>query len=148
MAVDRFDFGGLIFNMTYEFSKVQRAVSRRAGLYSGQPRVLTMLQKHEGCTLSELSDYCGIGMASLSVSIRNLEKSGLIRKENHGNDGRIQKLYLTDAGELKAMAFHREIDAFYEGLLDSMSGEEAVAAEKTLKQIIDFCIGYNGPDEM
>ena len=92
MAVVRYDFGGLVFSMTYDFGRLERNFCKVAGIYQGQPRILTILKENEGVTLSELSPLCNIGMPSLSVSLRNLQKSGLVRKDGTGKN---QKLYLT-----------------------------------------------------
>lgn len=121
MAVVRYDFGGLVFNTTYDFARLERNFCKIAGLYQGQPRILTILSENEGVTLSELSPLCSIGMPSLSVSIRNLQKSGLVYKDGSGKN---QKLFLTEVGKERALAFHEQIDTFYKDFLASL-GEEA-----------------------
>lgn len=141
--MNRIEFGSLIFSMMYEFSKMERKMSSNAGLYSGQPRVLTILKFNEGCTLSELSEICGIGMPSLSVSVRNMEKSGLLRREISGSDGRVQKIYLTDEGYQRAQMFHDEIDAFYTDFLATLSQQEIDELAKHLMLMKDTFAGYS-----
>ncbi|MBE6991663.1 MAG: MarR family transcriptional regulator [Ruminococcaceae bacterium] len=141
--MNRIQFGSLIFSLMYEFSKMERKMSSNAGLYSGQPRVLTILKFNEGCTLSELSDICGIGMPSLSVSVRNMEKSGLLRREISGSDGRVQKIYLTEEGYQRAEMFHEEIDAFYSEFLGSLSEEKIDKLAEHLELMKDTFAGYN-----
>lgn len=121
MAVDRFDFGCLVFAFSAEFTRMQRLLSNQVGLYAGQPRVLTMLRQNEGCSLKELSRVCNIGMPSLSVSVRNMEKTGLVRREG---SPRSPQLYLTEAGREKAQAFHERIDAFYADFLASLPAHD------------------------
>ena len=104
MPITRFDFGGLIFTVTRDFARLERNFCKVVGLYQGQPRILTILKSNEGVTLSELSPLCSIGLPSLSVSLRNLQKSGMIRKEGAGKN---QRIYLTDLGQDHARAFHR-----------------------------------------
>jgi DNA-binding MarR family transcriptional regulator len=135
MPVDRYKFGGRFFSLTYEFSKLERNLCGTAGLYVGQPRILTILKDNEGCTLSELSELCGIGMPSLSVSVRNMVKSGLIRKGNAEKDSRAQLLYLTDVGHTKAEIFHESIDAFYKNLLDALGDSGAEEADNLIHQL-------------
>ena len=79
MPISRYDFGGLVFAVTRDFARLERNFCKVAGLYQGQPRILTILKANEGVTLSELSPLCGIGLPSLSVSLRTLQKSSLIR---------------------------------------------------------------------
>ncbi len=113
--MDRYQFGGLVFAVNYDFARLERNFCKVAGLYPGQPRILTILQENEGVTLSGLSPLCGIGLPSLSVSVRNLQKSGLVRKE-----GKKRYIFLTEVGRQRAFAFHTEIDAFYMGLLQRL----------------------------
>lgn len=124
MAVNRYEFGGLVFALTYDFSKLERNFCRQAELYPGQPRILTILKENEGVTLSDLSPLCNIGMPSLSVSVRNLQKSGLVRKEG---TGKRQRLYLTDTGRQRALRFHEQIDAFYGRMLEEFGDGDAEA---------------------
>lgn len=135
MAVVRVDFGGLVFSVVNHFGRLQRLFCKRSGLYAGQPRVLTILREHEGCTLKELAIACDIGMPSLSVSVRNMEKSGLVRREG---GARSPRLYLTESGREKAGAFHLLIDRFYEEFLASVSEEEGEQLERLLRRFNAF----------
>lgn len=137
MAVDRFDFGCLVFAFSAEFSRLQRRMSEKVGLYAGQPRVLTMLRQCEGCALKELSRVCNIGMPSLSVSVRNMEKAGWVYREGSPRSPRI---YLTDAGREKADQFHALIDTFFADYLDSLTPEEAGQVNTLLDGFRDFML--------
>jgi MarR family transcriptional regulator, organic hydroperoxide resistance regulator len=143
MPIDRYEFGGLIFSIIYEFSKIQRHMSNSAGLYSGQPRVLTILKDNEGCTLSELSQLCGVGMPSLSVSLRNMEKTGLIYKQADENGSRMQSLYLTETGLQKAMIFHEQIDLFFKEFLASLEGDVADQMNELLLRLKEYFTTFN-----
>ncbi|MBP2650596.1 MAG: hypothetical protein H6Q74_1421 [Firmicutes bacterium] len=143
MPVDRYEFGGLLFSVVFEFSKIQRYLSNNAGLYSGQPRVLTILKDNEGCTLSELSQLCGIGMPSLSVSVRNMEKNGLIYKQTDENGNWMQNLYLTKSGWEKAMIFHEQIDQFYKEFLDSLDEDGAEQLNENLLRMKEYFREFN-----
>lgn len=143
MKYSRLGFGGLMFSYIYEFSKLERKIASMAGLYSGQPRVITLIKMNEGVTLSELSELSRIGMPSLSVSVRNMEKSGLLRREISGSDGRMQKIYLTDEGVKKADVFHEEIDSFYEKLLGKLGEDKAQQVADMLVWLTDEFRAYN-----
>lgn len=140
MAVERISFGSMIFKTTYDFARLERNFCKVAGLYQGQPRILTILRENEGLTLSELSPICGIGMPSLSVSLRNMQKSGLIRKEGSGKN---QKIFLTETGLEKALCFHEQIDEFYRELLDHVGQEASEAMEQSFKTFDDYLTSYN-----
>ncbi len=138
MPVDRYKLGGLFFSLTYEFARLERVMSKRMGLYSGQPRVLTTLKDNDGCTLSELSAHCGIGMPSLSVSVRNMAKTGLIRKDNSEKDSRAQHLFLTERGREKDWMFHEAIDQFYKEVLETLGERGSADAARGIEKITRF----------
>ena len=140
MAVERISFGSMIFKTTYDFARLERNFCKVAGLYQGQPRILTILRENEGLTLSELSPICGIGMPSLSVSLRNMQKSGLIRKEGSGKN---QKIFLTETGLEKALCFHEQIDEFYRELLGHVGQEASEAMEQSFKTFDNYLTSYN-----
>lgn len=140
MAVGRYEFGGLVFALTYNFSKLERNFCSGAGLYPGQPRILTILKENEGVTLSALSPLCNIGMPSLSVSVRNLQKSGLVRKEGSGKS---QKLYLTDTGRDRALCFHEQIDAFYRQMMEDFGPQETEQIFRSFQRFDDYIQSFN-----
>ena len=145
MPISRYDFGGLVFTVTRDFARMERNFCKVAGLYQGQPRILTILKSNEGVTLSELSPLCGIGLPSLSVSLRNLQKSGLIRKEGTGKN---QKLYLTELGHQCAMIFHQEIDSFFTQYFSSLGPQGAEAFGSALQSFDKFIEDFNEQYEL
>jgi DNA-binding MarR family transcriptional regulator len=78
------------------------------------------------------------------VSVRNLEKAGLVRREGAV---RSQRLYLTDEGRLRAQRFHQEIDEFYRGLLEELGEDDAVRLQQLLGQVEDYIRRFHGDDE-
>lgn len=140
MAISRYEFGGLVFNLTYDFSKLERNFCKHANLYPGQPRILTILKENEGIALSTLSTLCNIGMPSLSVSVRNMQRSGLIRKEGSGKS---QKLYLTDTGRISAQLFHEQIDAFYKEFLEELGPKGAAQLHHDFSHFDQYIKDFN-----
>lgn len=145
MAVVRYDFGGLVFSTTYDFARLERNFCKVAGIYQGQPRILTILKENEGVTLSELSPLCSIGLPSLSVSLRNLQKSGLVRKEGTGKN---QKIYLTDTGRERALAFHQQIDKFYEDFLAKLGDDASEQLQTSLRTFDNYLKSFNEQFEL
>lgn len=140
MAVERIKFGSLVFATTYDFNRLERNFCKVAGLYQGQPRILTILNQNEGVTLSELSPLCNIGMPSLSVSLRNMQKSGLVHKEGSGKN---QKLFLTEAGKERAQLFHEQIDCFYLEFLNNLGLEASEQLSQSMETFDQYLRDYN-----
>ena len=143
MNIKRIQFGNTFFETLYGFSKLERDFCKTAGVYYGQPRILTVLSDHEGLSLSELSPICGIGLPSLSVSLRNMQKSGLIQKVGVGKR---QRVFLTEDGRTRAMRFHQEMEKFYELAMEQLGNERTerlyADLESFAKIISDYAEQY------
>ena len=137
--------GTALFNFASAQARLMRKFSNDAGLFSGQPRVLTILTDKGGCTLSELSELTGTGMPSLSVSVRNMKKNGLIADD--GKRSRNKRLCPTEEGVEKATAFHEEYDAFIAGLEAHFGAERIAEIADTLSEMAEFFADAAGADE-
>ena len=62
------------------------------GLFSGQQDILFAIVDNEGVTSSELSSMAGVSAATISVSVKRMEKAGFIIKKADENDARISRL--------------------------------------------------------
>ena len=138
--MDRYAFGGVMFSFFYEYERLMRHLSSKAGLYSGQPRIITVMHEHPGCTLSELSELIGVGMPSLSVSVRNMQKSGLVTMEGDRAKGR--RLYLTREGLKKAEAFDDIFDEFLQRFVDAIGEENEETVDAQMRRMVDIIRGY------
>jgi len=141
MSVDRYAFGGLLFSFTYQYNRLLRRFCADSGLYLGQPRILAILRDHPGCTLSDLSELAGVGMPSLSVSVRNMKKSGLIR---YGDDSHIRgrEMFLTEEGLSKSNQFNSEFDAFLKAFLAELGPDQAESFNSQLTAMNRFIAHY------
>lgn len=138
--VNRYDFGGLMHSLFYEYNCLLREFSSKSGLYIGQPRILTMIKDNQGCTLSELSELMGVGMPSLSVSVRNMKKNGLIKADE--SRSRSKGLYLTEEGMKKAMDFHLLIDKFLADFLENLGPERGNTVNYEFEAMRNYINAY------
>ena len=69
------------------------------GLHTGQPRILHTIADMNGTTQTEIANKLKISPASLAVSIKRLQKAGLLEKVTDENDLRVNQIYLTEKGE-------------------------------------------------
>ena len=66
------------------------------GLYSGQQDILFAVLENEGITSSKLAEITGVSAATMSVSVKRMEKAGFIVKKPDENDARIMHIYPTE----------------------------------------------------
>jgi DNA-binding MarR family transcriptional regulator len=69
------------------------------GLYRGQPQVLFLLANSGGgMTQAQLSQELSVSPASVTVSLKRMEKAGLIERNPGVRDARCNLVTLTDKG--------------------------------------------------
>jgi DNA-binding MarR family transcriptional regulator len=71
----------------------------KLGLYPGQPPVLSVLAKKDGCSQKELVDSLSVKPATITVTLRRMEKSGLLERKSDTKDLRKSKVYITEKGK-------------------------------------------------
>ncbi len=83
-------------------------------LYPGQLHILEFVKTHKGCTQAEVAEHLMITPASVALSTKRMEKTGLLEKQLDPNNLRCKRLYITDEGErlsLHCRKTFNEIDA-------------------------------------
>ena len=102
------------------YRDIDRAVSRlnRTCLYRllqgekihpGQPPILKLLMEKDGRSQCELACIIGVSRASLGVSLRRMEKAGLITRTPDEKDSRYNMVYLTEEGKEAIDEYKRQM---------------------------------------
>ncbi len=106
----------------------------------GQPMILFMLRNHEvaaKCDQKGFSKALGVSPATVAVSIKRMEKAGLVSKSTDPDDLRRNHLAITDKGLLLVndciRAFH-DVDA---GTFKGFSEEERIRLESSYRRMME-----------
>lgn len=102
-------------------------------VYFGQPPILEYLLKNGCCTQNELAAAMSVSPASMAVSIKRMQKSGLVEKVNDENDMRRNKITITDFGKSQIEKLHLKFDEIDQKMYAGFSNEEL----EQLKSYID-----------
>ena len=89
------------------------------------------------CGIQEMAEAVKLSTPTVSISVRQLEKSGLIARKPHPEDGRAVQLFLTSKGEKvhqRALSFHRQK---FEKLLSGLTPEEREILVSLLEQALN-----------
>ena len=70
-----------------------------SGVYFGQPPILDFLEKNGVCTQNELAKALEVSPASIAVSIKRMQKNGVVEKIADENDLRCNRISLTGKGQ-------------------------------------------------
>lgn len=106
-----------------------------AGLYFGQPMILEYVKDHEGCTQKELAEAMHISPPSIAVTIKRIEKAGLIVRNPNENDSRKNHLCVTEKGLEALKEFRKICDATDEDMFRGFSPEERETLHKLLVRL-------------
>jgi DNA-binding MarR family transcriptional regulator len=113
------------------------------GLTRSQWWVLNHLFRNDGATQSELADILEVEKATLGRLLDRMEQKGWIRRENHAEDRRAKRVFLTDEVEpaLKAMRA-----AAAEVRRDALSGLSAAQQEQFVDALLAIKANLSRPE--
>jgi DNA-binding MarR family transcriptional regulator len=117
------------------FSLAERADISCCGMTVAQAATLDALDGG-GLRLSDLGTRLGIAPSTLTRNLARLEKRGLIRKERDPNDGRAQRVVLTDLGLDAAAEVRRQEEVFARSVLDRLPRGSTVDALAMLENLL------------
>ena len=122
-------------------------VACEEGLFSGQHHIIITLKCNPGMTLSELAKSLNITAATVSVSVKRMEKSGFIEKRPDEKDARTKRLYLTEKGSAVTQNIRDKMDLQESALVKGLSGEEILKLSDLLDRVIENMAKEECPDD-
>ena len=111
------------------------------GLSLARHRALSVIASSEPCTMSELAEYTAVDRTTLTRTVDQLEKDGLVVRTTPREDRRQVLLTLTDAGRSvcrkSLQAIYRVNRQLLTGLEDEHQRSVARALEAFLATLVD-----------
>jgi len=93
-------------------------------LHPGQLFILEFVKAHNGCTQAEVAQNLMITPASVALSTKRMEKSGLLKKQPDNENLRCKRLYITEKGEELSLNCRKVFDEIDNVMLEGFSDEE------------------------
>ncbi len=110
-------------------------VSMSRGLYIGQPGLLLTLKQQGICSQTELAEALNVTTPSIAVSVKRLEKVGMITKKINEKDNRYNQIALTESGEKSAEICEEIFDTLNTRMFKGFSKEELEQANAFLERM-------------
>jgi len=104
-------------------SRLYRVAMSR-GLYIGQPALLLTLKQQGVCSQTELAEALNVTTPSIAVSVKRLEKGGMITKTINEKDNRYNQIELTDEGKKAARVCEEIFSTINTRMFNGFSKEE------------------------
>ncbi len=104
-------------------SRLYRVAMSR-GLYIGQPALLLTLKQQGVCSQTDLAEALNVTTPSIAVSVKRLEKGGMITKTINEKDNRYNQIELTEDGRKSAKVCEDIFDTINDKMFTDFSKEE------------------------
>lgn len=117
------------------------------GLFSGQEEILFSIVNEGGITLSQLAAKTSVSAATISVSVKRMEKNGFIEKKPDSLDARIIRLYPTEKARLAPERIKEHMDALEDTMSKGMTSEQREQLSDLLDMAIDNFMKGSGKDD-
>ena len=124
-------FGRLI-RMYY--SRIQSQLAE-VGLYRGQPPILMLLYKNDGMSQKEMARALNLSPATMTVTLKRMEKAGLVLREMDEHDQRILRVHLSEKGREMCETGESRIGVVTAELLEGFTLEERQQLNEYLGRI-------------
>jgi DNA-binding MarR family transcriptional regulator len=105
------------------------------GLYRGQPSMLNALWTQDGMTHSELAEQLNKSPATITKTVKRMEKAGFVERRPDPRDERLSRVYLTGAGRDIQSAVEDVWRAFEEQAFAGFGQEELAALRGALLRV-------------
>ena len=119
----------------HRYSVGQKASA--AGLYRGQPPLLDYLLKNGESAQKDIAEHLHVSPASVAVSIRRMEKNGLVTKVCDESDLRRNRISITEKGIRVLHDFHSFCLDLDRKMFSGISEPELVQLEDFLNRMTE-----------
>lgn len=106
------------------------------GIYPGQPQILEVLLKNGESSQREIAKKIHVSPSSVTVSIKRMQKAGLVEKSPNENDLRYNKIKITERGKEVLRKCEAEFNMIDSKMFSGFTDEEIVSFKNTIERII------------
>ncbi len=123
----------LINEIARSYKLSVRIEAENLGVKNAYRALLSTLYVKDGGTQLSLAEKTGMKAPTISITLRKMEKEGLVRRVVDENDLRKTHVYLTDKGKQTTEELNVGIEKVNKLLIDSLSDEETAIFIKALE---------------
>ena len=105
------------------------------GLHVGQEMMMLVLWECDGITQTEIAEALMLQPATVTVSLRHLERAGFVERKIDLEDQRVSRVFVTEKGCELNKAVHEKWSQLEEEAFYGLSIEECLLLRRLLMQI-------------
>lgn len=107
------------------------------GMRSSYRHVMKPLMEQDGMTQLELVNLTQLKAPTISITLRNMEREGIVRREKNDVDRRETHVYITDKGREMHAKILEAFDRAEQLMLKDISEKEQATARKILAKMTE-----------
>ena len=107
----------------------------RIGLHPGQEAVLKTLADSDGLSMSELALALGVQPPTVTKMVTRMSAQGLLARRSADTDGRLARVYLTDAGRDRVVLIDRAWKRLEKEALADLDDKDRKRLRKLLRAV-------------
>lgn len=106
-------------------------------MHPGQLHLLEFINLNEGCTQAEAAEHLMISPASVALSTKRMEKTGLVKKITEESNLRCKRLYITEKGKELTERCRQTFDEFDRMMFNGFSDDDLILLKNYLDRLLD-----------
>lgn len=107
----------------------------RIGMRYSYRHIMKPLMENESLTQLELVKITGLKAPTISITLRNMERDGIVRREKNDTDRRETHVYITDKGKKMYAKVLAALDKAEKMMLKGLSDKELSAMRTALDKM-------------
>lgn len=111
-------------------------VAKESGIHAGQKFILDYIIRHDRCTQKEIAEKMYVSQPSIAMSVKRMEKAGLITREPDEKDSRTNRLSATEKGVELMNKCRKIFDSVDDDLFAGFTTQELVTFREYLDRMI------------
>lgn len=127
----------LLDKISAEMRRNYAEMLRELNLHVGQEQLLCRLWREDGITQIQLSERLNCEPPTITNMVKSLENHGFVVRKKDPEDGRVSRVYLTQAGRDLSEPIERIWKKQQEKLLAGILPEERLLLRRLMKQMAD-----------
>ncbi|MGN0688153.1 MAG: MarR family winged helix-turn-helix transcriptional regulator [Oscillospiraceae bacterium] len=122
---------------SFLFGKFVSAELEKIGMRASYRHVMKPLMENDGLTQLDLVKITKLKAPTISITLRNMEREGIVRREKNDNDRRETHVFITDKGREMHAKVLEAFDKAEEAMLEGISDKELKSVGKLMEKMTD-----------
>lgn len=131
------DLRELLDQISAEMRRNYAGMLRELNLHVGQEQLLCRLWREDGITQVQLSERLNCEPPTITNMVKSLENHGFVVRKKDPEDGRVSRVYLTQAGRDLTEPIEQIWKKQQEKLLAGILPEERLLLRRLMKQMAE-----------